>query len=341
MDIGGILNFALESAIGTQAMYFALAAIGLNLHFGFTGLLNFGHAGFMTCGAYGLAITTAGGRLGSLEWGPQSTMLGIVVGLLAAGIFGLLLGVPTLRLRADYLAIVTIAAAEILRIIARATSLREFTGGSTGINGFTRGFQAARPGFLDSGLDLGIISFSGRTLWVLLLGWTLVLLGVGFTYLLIHSPWGRVLKAVREDEDAARALGKDAYSVKMQSLIIGGLFGALGGQFFVLAQGSVQPTPQDFGAPKTFFIWVVVILGGAGRLWGPVIGSILFSGLLAATDKTLRDAVAADYIPEWLLDGVQVGQMRFILLGLGLMLLMVFRPQGIFGDKRELALDAG
>ncbi len=332
MDWGQIFSFAIESALGTQAMYFALAAIGLNIHFGYTGLLNFGQAGFMICGAYGLAISIVEY---DLHW-----LIGIVVGLIASGIFALLLGIPTLRLRADYLAIVTIAAAEILRIVVRATSLRGFTGGSNGINGFTAGFQDARPGFLDGGIDLGFISFSSRQSWVLFLGWITVLLGVGFTYLLIHSPWGRVLKAVREDEDAARALGKNAYSVKMQSLVLGGLFGALGGIFFVLAQGSVQPTPQDFGTPKTFFIWVAMILGGTGKLWGPVIGSVIFSGLLAFTDSALRQAVAADYVPKSIIDGVQVGQMRFILLGLGLMVLMIYRPQGIFGDKRELALDA-
>ncbi len=336
MDWGQIFTFTVESAFGSQAMYFAIAAIGLNIHFGFTGLLNFGHAGFMVCGAYGLAIPLAGGEIWGFEWGQQAMWKGVIIGLIAAGVFGLLLGIPTLRLRADYLAIVTIAAAEILRIVVRATSLRGLTGGSNGINGFTTSFQNARPGFLDG----GVFGYSARQSWVLMLGWSVVLLGVAFTYLVIHSPWGRVLKAVREDEDAARALGKNAYSVKMQSLILGGLFGAVGGMFFVLAQGSVQPTPQDFGTPKTFFIWVAVILGGTARLWGPVIGSIMFSGLLAFTDTTLREAVRADYIPDAILDGVQVGQMRFILLGLGLMLLMVFRPQGIFGDKRELALDA-
>ena len=126
----------------------------------------------------------------------------------------------------------------------------------------------------------------------------------------------------------------------MQSLVLGGVFGAIGGMMFVLAQGSVQPTPQDLGTPKTFFIWVALIFGGTARLWGPVIGSMLFSAILAFSDTALRQAVSADYIPKWLMDGVQVGQVRFIILGAGLMLLMIYRPQGLFGDKREMALDA-
>ena len=325
MDWAGILSESARQFVGIQAMYFAIAAIGLNIHFGFTGLLNFGHAGFLAVGAYGLGVT--------VTWLEQPWWLGVIVGLLASVVFALILGIPTLRLRADYLAIVTIAAAEIVRISVRTTALRDVTGGSNGLNGFNRDFTALNP------YNNSFLGFRPDQLWPLTVGWIVVLLSVGVTYLLMRSPWGRVLKAVREDEDAARALGKNAYSIKMQSLILGGLFGALAGMLWVLAQGSIQPSPQDFGAPKTFFIWVAMILGGTGRLWGPVIGAMIFSSLLQFTDLTLRGAVSAGYIPEWLMDGVQVGQMRFILMGLGLMLLMVFRPQGIFGDRREMALD--
>lgn len=329
MNWDGIFQAALGQGLGYQAAYFAIAAIGLNLHFGYTGLLNFGHVGFMALGAYGVGISIA-----FLGW---SLWVGILVGLAAALVFALLLGLPTLRLRADYLAIVTIAAGEIVRISFRATALRDVTGGSNGITGFSGPFYALNP--FSGGLDLGIVEFTRPELWAMIVGWGLALLLVLFTALLIHSPWGRVLKAIREDEDAARALGKNAYSMKMQSLVLGGLMGALGGMMFVLGQGSVQPTPFDLGPPKTFLIYVAVILGGAGTLWGPVIGSVIFVGLLAFTDTILRQAEAADYIPGWLMSGVQVGQMRFILLGLGLVLLMVYRPQGMFGDIREMAFD--
>ncbi len=333
MDWARVLDDAVTQGLGVQAAYFALAAIGLNIHFGYTGLLDFGMAGFMLVGAYGLGISVA---YFELPW-----PVGVLVGLIAAVLFALLLGFPTLRLRADYLAIVTIAAAEIVRIAVRATALRNVTGGSNGINGFADGFYDLNP--FSDGIDINLglfhLDFRADQLWVLTVGWGLVLLSVLFVWLVIRSPWGRVVKAVREDEDAARSLGKNAYSVKMQSLVLGGLFGALGGMIFVLGQSSVQPTPQDLGTPKTFFIWVAMILGGTGKVWGPVIGSMIFSALLAFTDTALRQAEAADILPDALIDGVQVGQVRFILMGLGLMLLMIFRPQGIFGDKRELALD--
>ncbi len=334
MDWGQILSETLNQFFGFQAAYFAIAAIGLNIHFGYTGLLNFGHAGFMTVGAYGMAIPLREG------W---PLVPSVLIGVVAAILFALLLGVPTLRLRADYLAIVTIAAAEIFRILFRATEIgpfatREYTGGSTGINGFNEAFTRLNP-YPSSGMDLGIVSYTQQQAWIITVAWVIVLLSVLFVKLAINSPWGRVLKAIREDEDAARALGKNAYSVKMQSLILGGIFGAIAGMVFVLGQGSVQPTPQDLGPPKTFFIWAALILGGTGKLWGPVIGSMIFSALLQFTDLTLRQMQQNDLIPEAIMDGVQVGQVRFILLGLGLMLLMIFRPQGIFGDKRELALD--
>ena len=329
MDWATIFENALKAGIRPEAAYFALAAIGLNIHFGYTGLLNFGQAGFMAVGAYGLGIAVF--AFGWPWW------VGAILGLGAAVIFALILGLPTLRLRADYLAIVTIAAAEIVRFIFRATDLREYTGGSNGINGFSSGFFDLNP--FSGTINLGPFDFTAREMWVMVIGWTLVFAGVGFTALMIHSPWGRVLKAVREDEDAARALGKNAYSMKMQSLVIGGLFGALAGMILALSQGSVQPSPADLGPPKTFFAYAALILGGTGRLWGPVIGSVLFISLLAFTDNLLRQAQSAGYIPESFISGTEVGVIRFVLLGVGLMALMLFRPQGIFGDKREMAFD--
>ena len=329
MDWAAIIENGIKAGVRPEAAYFALAAIGLNIHFGYTGLLNFGQAGFMAMGAYGLAIPVF-----AWDW-PWWT--GVFIGLAASVVFAFALGVPTLRLRADYLAIVTIAAAEIVRFIFRATDLREYTGGSNGINGFSTGFFDLSP--FTGTINIGPFDFTAREMWVMVVGWGLVFAGIGLTYLMIDSPWGRVLKAVREDEDAARALGKNAYSMKMQSLIIGGLYGALAGMILALSQGSVQPSPTDLGPPKTFFAYAALILGGTGRLWGPVIGSVLFISLLAFTDNILRQAQAADYIPESFITGTEVGVIRFVLLGVGLMALMLFRPQGIFGDRREMAFD--
>ena len=328
MDWAQIVQNFFIAAVGDFAMVFTIAAVGMNLHYGYTGLLNFGQVGFMLAGAYGLSVTvsTFGGSL----------VLGIVVGILAAVVMALLLGAPTLRLRADYLAIVTIVAGEILRLGGRSTSMREYTNGSFGLTQFADGFYALNP-FPEGSYGIGFVDFSERRFWVLVVGWGVALLAVLLVYMLIRSPWGRVLKSIREDEDAARSLGKNVFAYKMQSLILGGVLGAVAGIMLAMNTQSVQP--DTYSPPITFFIFTALVLGGAASTWGAVVGAAIFWGLLSLTENALGQAIEVGYIPSWLMDGVQVGQVRFILVGAGLMLLMIFRPQGIFGDKRELAFD--
>lgn len=327
MDWSAIVEDALRAAVGREAIIYALAAIGLNVHFGFTGLLNFGQVGFMAIGGYGVAVSV-------LEW-DLPLGFGVLVGILAAVGFALLLGLPTLRLRADYLAIVTIAASEILRYMVSAPSWRSFTGGSDGLSGFSSGFYDLNP-FGDGTYGIGPWRYSERTLWVLLVGWALVLLAVGLVAALIHSPWGRVLKAIREDEDAVRALGKNVYGYKMQSLVLGGVIGAVGGMFWVVAQAAV--VPGSFSPIPTFYAYAALIIGGIARIWGPVVGSMLLWAMLSFSQGLVNQLVAEEIIPRSVLDANQAGNVRFVLLGLGLMLLLIFRPQGIFGDRREIAL---
>ncbi len=325
MDFNLIINQAVTQGLGVQAVIFALAAIGLNVHFGYTGLLNFGQAGFLAVAAYGLGVTVA--TLGLSFW------LGIAVGLLAAVVFALLLGIPTLRLRADYLAIVTIAAAEIIRLTARSVTLRDIFGGSDGLNRFANDFYALNP--FGSGLAAGPLTFSRNDLFVVVVGWVLVALSCVLVFLAMRSPWGRVLKGIREDEDAVRSLGKNVYSYKLQALVLGGVLGCLGGFIFSVSSQSVQP--DNYSTDLTFFAWAALILGGAARVLGPVVGAIVFWFLLVLFDVALSEAVRSGLIT--FIDGTQVGQIRFWILGASLMLLMIFRPQGILGDKRELAFD--
>ncbi len=329
MDFGVIFNNTFNALLNAEALYLALAALGLNIHFGYTGLLNFGQVGFLTVGAYGLGVGVT--YLG-LSFG-----LSILLGLGLAVLLALLLGVPTLRLRADYLAIVTIASSEVLRLVARSATMRDVTGGSSGLTGFSSGFYDLNP--LSAGsYGFGPFVYNQNRAWLLLVGWTLVVLGSILVFLLMRSPWGRVLKAIREDEDAVRSLGKNVVGYKMQSLILGGLFGALGGFIFALANSSVQP--DNYSTLLTFFAFTAMILGGAGRVLGPVVGAIIFSSFFTFLENTLFQAVRADYIPTSIMNSNQVGIVRFVLVGVLLMALMIYRPQGIFGDKKELALDA-
>ena len=329
MDFIFIVQQSLSAAIGVNTIIFALAAIGLNMHFGYTGLLNFGQAGFLAVGAYTTAVLVVSYNF--------SLWIALSCSILTSIIFALILGIPTLRLRADYLAIVTIAAAEIVRQIARSATFNEILGGSDGITGkFGKEFFDLNP--FTSGIDTPILRFTANDLWVVITGWLLVAAILGLMWLLVSSPWGRVLKAIREDEDAVRSVGKNVYLYKIQSLIFGGVIGSFAGAVYALSRQSVQP--DNYGTALTFFAYTVLILGGAARVFSPVVGSIIFWFLLVFIEQALREAVKANFIPEWLIGANQVGQVRFMLVGLGLMLLMIFRPQGIFGDKKELALDA-
>lgn len=330
MDIGSILNNAVSAAFGPTAIIYALAAIGLNVHFGYTGLLNFGQAGFMAVSAFGLAVAVT--TYGLNFW------VGIIIGLLAAIVLALVLGLPTLRLRADYLAIATIAAAEILRLIFGSVEFKSIFGGSNGLNGFSKSFQDLNP--YSGGLDLGFASWTRNDTWVMTVGWGLIIGCCILLWALMRSPWGRVLRSIREDEEAVRSLGKNVFAYKMQALVLGGFIGGLAGLVLALQQANVKGS--DFTTNVTFFAYTCLLLGGAARILGPVVGAMIFWLLISGIGTFFSQATAGNdpLIPVAVMTDIQASLVRFILVGAGLMLLMIFRPQGIFGDRKEIAIDA-
>ncbi|WP_026529544.1 branched-chain amino acid ABC transporter permease [Haematomicrobium sanguinis] len=323
MDFGNVLAGALSTLIEPTTAAYGLAALGLAVHFGFAGLLNFGQAGFMAVGAYAYAI--------SILTFNAPLPLAVLAALIASVIFAILLGIPTLRLRADYLAIVTIAAAEILRYIVTTNQFSDVTGSANGLARFEGSFYALNP-FPQGTYSLGLFSLNERELWIRVVGWALVIIACILVYLLMRSPWGRVLKGIREDENAVRSLGKNVYAFKMQALIIGGILGSLGGMIFVLQRGSVQP--GNFSTELTFFLYTCLLLGGMATVFGPILGAMIFWVVLSLTQSLLYGAIEAGWIT--FLTTTQAGQIRYIFVGIALMLLMIFRPQGILGNKKEL-----
>lgn len=322
-----LLQSILQIAIAPTTAAFVLAAIGLNVHFGFTGLMNMGQAGFMLVGAYGFGVSVSYFGLGF--W----PAIAIAVG--AAIIFAIILGIPTLKLRGDYLAIVTIAAAEVIRMVVKLAVLQDITGGPSGIAG-----NKYRPVFTElSPLPDGKTTILGITYantgvddwWTRIVAWGLVALFLVITWLLIRSPWGRVLKGIREDEDAVRSLGKSSHAYKLQALILGGIMGAFGGIVMALP-AAMQP--DSMGRPMTFNLWMIVLLGGAATIFGPLLGSILFFVV-----RLLLTSLAGEFIPSSLLNTQQTEQLAWVLIGLSLILLVVFRPQGVLGNKKELSFN--
>jgi neutral amino acid transport system permease protein len=329
MDWMQILASGVLAMIGPVTAGYALSAIGLNLQFGYSGLLNFGHVAFMLVGAYGTAMTV---EFGGPLW------LGLIVGIVAAVLLGLLLGIPTLRLRADYFAITSIAAGEVLRLVVRSSWGEPLTGGVFGLQGFGGAFHALNPFPRQDIFGFGQFVVTGRALWVIVVGWALVLLATLLVARLIRSPWGRVLKAIREDEDATRSLGKNVFAYKLQALMIGGGIAGLAGILFALEQQSIHP---DAYQPRiTFILYVMVILGGAGSIWGAVLGAAVFNFLFFATDGLMARLQAnVDWIGA-ILSAAEAGLIKYILVGIALMLLMVFRPQGLLRSRDEGRDDA-
>jgi branched-chain amino acid transport system permease protein len=323
--VGNIAQGMLRESISAQTAAVAIAVIGLNIHFGYTGLLNMGQAGFMMLGAYGFSISI---------WHGLPMVVGILMGFLAAFVFALILGVPTLKLRGDYLAIVTISAAEILRYIGRLARLEDFSGAAQGIPGsqYREPFTSLSffgDGTFSAGGWLPELQLTGvNGWWVRFVAWLIVAVCCLIVFLLVRSPWGRLLRGIREDEDAIRSLGKNVFAIKMQALIIGGLFGALGGMVYILP-ASMQP--DALGRSLTFFCWTALLLGGAATVFGPVLGTILFFAMRIFIQGT-SDAL----VPNSIMNTAQTAQFAWICIGVTLMLLVIFRPQGILGDKREL-----
>jgi len=250
--------------------------------------------------------------------------------MLAAVVFAFILGIPTLRLRADYLAIVTIAAAEIVRLLFTTQAFDEYTNSADGLGNYHAGFRAANP-IPDGTYGFGPWIYNENQWWVRIFGFALVVLAALIVWALMRSPWGRVIKGIREDEDAVRALGKNVFAYKMQSLIIGGIFGALGGVVLALPSAVV---PSVYVTSLTFFLYTILLLGGAATVFGPIAGSIIFWVIMAFLSNVLPALVQVGALP--FMTTIQSQVLRFILVGVALMLIVIFRPQGIFGNKKEL-----
>ncbi|WP_104168448.1 branched-chain amino acid ABC transporter permease [Arthrobacter sp. SX1312] len=324
MDFGNILINAFGEMISPTTAAYALAALGLAVHFGYSGLLNFGQAGFMAVGAYGYAIATL-----SFD---APLPVAVLVAVVASVIFAIILGIPTLRLRADYLAIVTIAAAEIVRYIVTTNGLTDVTGSANGLAAFEGGFFGLNP-FPQGTYNIGPLGMNERDLWIRVVAWSVVTIACLLVWLLMRSPWGRVLKGIREDENAVRSLGKNVYAYKMQALIIGGVLGSIAGIIFTLPRGAVQPA--NYATELTFFLYTCLLLGGMATVLGPVVGAMIFWVVLSLTQGILYGLIEIGAIT--FLTNSQAGQLRYILVGVALMLLMIFRPQGVLGNKKELA----
>ena len=305
---------------------YGLFTLGLQINVGYTGIINFGQAGFMAIGAYASVIFTVEVGLPMLV----SLALAILVAIAA----GLLIGLPSLRLRADYFAIATIAFAEIIRLTGQ--NARGLTGGNQGTIAielqqeesrfFTDGWFEVSDWVGSNILDpIGLGAQEFASLPLLALVWLVLVVMVVVLNRLVRSPWGRVLRAIREDEDAARALGKNAFAYKLQSLSIAASLGALAGFFIAVRLETVN---QDVFQPLVTFIgYAILVLGGLASFAGVMVGAVILWTVLEGM-RFLDLPLGAD----------KIAALRFILVGLILIGLMAFRPQGMLGKREEMVL---
>lgn len=314
--------------VGVIAGVYTIFALGLQVQFGFTGLMNFGHVAFMAISAYTMAILVV-----KSEWPLWAAALAAV----GAGVaFGVIVGLPSLRLRADYFAITTIAFAEIVRYVA--LNWESLTGGSQGSIALAGPAQAAtfNTSWVEFQTNVGewlspmLGDAPSKDLVMMVIVWVAAVALLALTWLVLRSPWGRVLKAIREDEDATSALGKNVFSYKLQSLALGAGLGAVAGLFYAFQFSFFAP--GDFEPLITFFAWTIVILGGTARVWTVPVGAIVFGVIFAGTRFF-------DFPPFTYFDSPERAYLRLVAIGLLLILLMAFRPQGIFGKKEDLVFE--
>ncbi|TAL72675.1 MAG: branched-chain amino acid ABC transporter permease [Burkholderiaceae bacterium] len=300
-----------------QALIFAVVCLGLNLQWGYTGLFNIGVSGFFLVGAYAFGILCGPPDASHLGGYGLPFLVGLVGSLVASGLVAFIVGIPTLRLREDYLAIVTIGIGSILQLIA--LNARVLTGGSRGVTSIPRPLP-----------DL-VTGVFARNLLLLAIMVVVVLALFGALEAMVRSPWGRVLKAIREDEQAAASLGKNAFSFRLQSFVIGSAIMGLGGALYASFIGFISP--EDFLPVLTFQIWSMLIVGGSGNNRGAMLGAVLMWAVW-----TLSGSAAQALLPATL--QVKGGAAQIILIGLVLMLMLVFRPRGLIGEEAVVSRGA-
>lgn len=299
------------------ACIYSIITLGLNIQWGFAGILNFGVYAFVAIGAYSYALFTLGKPIPGAG---QSYILGIhapfVVGLLAAAIIGglvawLLGAVALRRLRSDYLAITTIAFSQILWLIAGNETW--LVNGWDGVSGIPQPFN-------------GLLKLSFNDYNFFFLALSLVILGsvVALAQVLLRAPFGRILRGIREDDLVVESFGRNIVSLKLRAFIAGSVLASIGGALLAAYVGAFNPSAFLVG--ETFFVWAALLIGGSGNNWGAILGAILVPVVFTEGTRFLPNIPSNPQLIE---------AFRYIIIGLLLILTLKFRPQGIIPESPD------
>lgn len=287
------------AAIAIIAAVYVLLTLGLTLQYGLTGLVNFGHVGFFALGAYASALLVMAGA---------PIALGFAAAMAVAALAAWPIGLVALRLREDYFAVVTLGFGETVRLAI--TSERWLTNGVQGIPGIPRLFPGLGVGLGSALATLGAIALACAVAALMLRR-------------IARSPFGRVIEAIRDNEEALKALGKDPARFKLQVMMLGSALAGLAGAFY--GHYITYLSPDQFVPLVTFYAWMAMIMGGVGRVSGAVVGAGLLMLFLEGT-RFLRDLLPG------LVSEVDMASLRLGAVGLALVLFTLFRPQGLMGD---------
>lgn len=298
----------------TVALTYGIICLGLNVQWGQTGLFNVGVAGFVAIGAYTSALLTTPDDPARFGGFGLPIIIGWLGAAVAAAVVSLLVGLLTIRLRADYLAIATFGVAVVVQLCA--LNLEPLTGGPFGIGFIPRPFGWLAQDRLTFGLlNLGVVAVATLTVYL------------GLERLL-RSPWGRVLRAIREDEQAALALGKNAFAFRLQAFAIGGAIMGLAGA--VQAQFIGFIAPENYVPMLTFQVWAMLIVGGSGNNRGAVLGAVLVWAVWAASAALISAVVP----PE---AQARAAALQIVMIGLAISVMLLVRPRGILGEVRTVS----
>lgn len=284
-------------AIGIIALIYVILSLGLTLQYGLTGLINFGHVGFFAIGAYASALL-------ALKGVPLVFGFAAAAGLAALAAWPI--GLVSLRLRDDYFAIVTLGFSEVVRIVI--TSEKWLTSGVQGLPGIPRLYEGLGGSVAQAAVLATILAVT--------------LFGVWMIRRIAGSPFGRLIEAIRDNEEAVQALGKDPARFKIQVLVVGAGLAGVAGAFY--AHYITYIVPDQFIPLVTFYVWMAIIMGGVGRVSGAVVGTAILMLFLEGS-RFLRDIIPG-------VSEVDMASVRIGAVGLLLILFIMFRPQGLMGD---------
>jgi branched-chain amino acid transport system permease protein len=293
---------------------FAIATLGLNLQWGFTGIMNVGIVGFFGVGAYATAYITGPAYHDAFGGFGLHPLLGYLGAMVASGVIALIVGIPTIRLKHDFLAIGTFGIAICIQLVAM--NWKAATRGFDGLHSLPKPFAA-----------LAGTPFRANLFYLIMVLVFIALITLALERM-VRSPWGRMLRAVREDEHAAAALGKNAYAIRLQTFVLGSMLMGLSGALYANFLGFISP--QDLLPIFTFQVFVMLVVGGSGNNFGALLGAVIIWALWTVTE-TLLGAVLPPGLRQ------QVSAIRVVMVGAILVGMLLYRPQGILPERRNVS----